>query len=202
MDDAFSAAPEGDEDDEMAEDDAEDDDTKEAETPNNDTDTAAATPIAETPLETPEIEAPSTILPHAPAASSGLANPPITATTESAAQSDAATPAEVQTSASHALPSNAIELTNVAPAHAEEGRGDLGTADVGMEVHVPDPATRTEPATESPAKGDEDVVMEEEKGEIPVETDAGLVHGEMDPPERALAIEGGDHPPAEVEKES
>ena len=168
------------------------DDTKEGETPGVETDTAAATPIAETPLETPDSEAPVPAFPHAPTASSGLANPPITATTESAAASNAPTPNQEN---HHSLPSNAIELTNTAPGHTEEGQGDLGGTDVGFEVHVPEAGA---PTSGSP-KGGEDMDMDGSK-EPPVESDAGLVHGEMDPPVAELAVEGGDHPPPEVEE--
>ena len=202
----------------MDEDQADDDEDK-PDTPLPDT--AQATPAAETPLETPtlelqtpEVESPSVPIsanPNAPALSSSLAGPPLTAATLAPSGSEATTPAAdaatpgqtdgaVSTPAADAsgqtdkpLPGNAIEVRNVAPGHTEEGQGDLGGTETAVEVHAPEPI--------APAAAAEDVEMADgEKSEaVPVSEDAGLVHGEMEPPVPELAVTEGDHPPAEVE---
>lgn len=179
--------PDGDDDD-MGDGDGLDD---QVETPLDET----ATPLGETPLATPDLESGPTGLSHAPLLSSGLANPPLTAalSSDSATQDNGMSDADAVRD-QPPVPSNAIEMANTAPGHTEEGQGDLGEGEVHLEVNVHQNA----PTAGSISQQD-DVVM---GGDTPaaLENDAGLVHGEMEPPEGELAVTEGDHPPAEVEK--
>lgn len=152
------------------------------------------TPMEGTPLPTPASELPALPHPNAPVTSSGLANPPLTAT--SPAASPSATTEDVTPVVNVGIPSNAVEMSNTAPGHTEEGQGDLGGQDVHMEVNATEVAT----VQEMGQAVSEDVAMGEEDP-LPVQTDEGLVHGEMDPPRPEMNVEGGDHPPPEVEKE-
>jgi len=196
LDESFSQVGDGEDDDEAMDEDVQDDEEKDADTPAAGA-TGLSTPAVETPLETPYSEVPASNL-SVPIESSSLSHPPINAKTPSAPTSIAATPAPE--AAVDPIPSNAIELTNVAPGHTEEGTGDLGE-EAGMEVHVHE--------SEAVSAADEDVVMGESEGQeakkdeekVPVNDDEGLVHGEMEPPVPALAVTEGDHPPPEVEKE-
>jgi hypothetical protein len=70
---------------------------------------------------------------------------------------------------SDSIPSNAIEMVNAAPGHAEEGLGDLGNS--GMEVHLP-------------SERDAGVAVDGEA------KDEGLVMGEMEPPAEAMEVDG------------
>lgn len=226
MDEAFSPAQDGDDDDEQMDEDQADDDEDKPDTPLPDT--AQATPTAETPLETPtleaqtpEVETPSVPIsanPNAPVLSSSLAGPPLTA--DSRTPSGGTTPAADVTThdqpvdstttvagadttgqTEQALPGNAIEVTNVAPGHTEDGHGDLGGNDIVVEVHAPEPAVPAAAAEDvEMADGEESkAVPEGETEAVPISEDAGLVHGEMEPPVPELAVTEGDHPPAEVE---
>lgn len=200
MDEAFSQVADGDDDDEAMDEDAQDDDDKDAETPAPGA-TGVSTPAVETPLETPESEVPPSFNPAAPAEPSSLSHPPINAETPSAPLSSAVTPASVEASGD-SIPSNAIEVTNVASGHTEEGTGDLGK-EAGIEIHVHEPETALAVTDEDVAmgKGEEPDVKKGEE-DVPVKEDEGLVHGEMEPPIPALEVTEGDHPPAEIEKEA
>jgi len=197
LDEAFSQVPDGEDDDEAIDEDGQDEEDKDADTPAAGP-TGPSTPAIETPLETPELELALPTNPAAPNEPSSLSKPPINAETPSAPPSIAVTPAPVEAADSaDPIPSNAIELTNVAPGHVEEGTGDLGN-EAGMEVHVPE----AEAAPTSAPAVDEDVTMDGgDEPQVPVTEDAGLVHGEMEPPIAALAVTEGDHPPPEMEKE-
>lgn len=83
------------------------------------------------------------------------------------------------------LPSNAIELSNTAPTHAEAGQGDLGSSGPGMEVRLPELG--------------EEISMDVEATAVPEEKDEGLVMGEMEPPEVEMGVVGGDEGPPELE---
>jgi hypothetical protein len=102
---------------------------------------------------------------------------------------------EAEASDAHtAIPSNAIEMTNTAPNHVEDGSTAHG-GEVGIELTqapsdqtMPIPAeSKSEPvalAVGSLGQNEEKMDIDEpivEKGEAPVE-DAGLVMGEMAPP--------------------
>ncbi|WWC66356.1 uncharacterized protein I206_100257 [Kwoniella pini CBS 10737] len=88
------------------------------------------------------------------------------------------------------IPSNAIEISNVAPSSTEVGLGTIATS---------------EPTFEIESRAAEDVSEEKMEIEKPTpkeveDDDKGLIHGEMDAPVQALEVEGGDVP-KEVEKE-
>ena len=72
-----------------------------------------------------------------------------------------------------AIPSNAIEVSNTAPGHVEQGDGDLGTGEATIELQAG--------ATGGDIEMDEVVEQrEEELDDLP--PDQGLVMGEMDVP--------------------
>lgn len=90
-------------------------------------------------------------------------------------------------------PANAIEITNTAPGHTEDGTGALG-GEAGIELsrpeHSPVPPAALTDAVAAPVEvgslGQNEDKMdvdepEVQKGEAP-EEDAGLVMGEMKPP--------------------
>ncbi|WWC86209.1 uncharacterized protein L201_001082 [Kwoniella dendrophila CBS 6074] len=97
----------------------------------------------------------------------------------------------------NSIPSNAIEMTAVAPTSTESGLGTIATNEPTIELE-------TRPSEDAPllATGDEEKMeIEEETVTKQVEEDdKGLVHGEMDAPTKALEIEEADVP-KEVEKE-
>ena len=216
----FTPGPDGDEElDEGEGDGAEDVADEEDDGPGTETPaaTGSVTPAVETPrAETPDGEAippPLSAFSNATALPSALSAPPLTAasTTPSAAESPAP------------LPTNAIEMSNTAPIHTEEGLGDLGHGEAGVEIRAPEkkggedvemgPADGEEPPKETPLESESKegdpldgapapvvapVVAPAE--DAPPTADEGLVMGEMQPPEPGLVVEGGDHPPPEIEK--
>jgi hypothetical protein len=105
---------------------------------------------------------------------------------------------------------NAVEITNTAPGHTEEGLGEAGQAGSIIEMKVPEvengPAEPAAPlaTVDTAAAVDGDVTMEgaqpeAAKSEEPLVEDEGLVTGEMEPPQPELAVQGGDHQPLESE---
>ncbi|ORX37977.1 hypothetical protein BD324DRAFT_411915 [Kockovaella imperatae] len=117
---------------------------------------------------------------------------PDTVDSEGRSLADASTPLEPAGSAAitHTeIPSNAMEISNVAPGHTEEGQGDLGTSDAGIAVKLPEPATGDVEMGEAPANA--------EVADSAPRVDEGLVHGESNLPEGL----GDGAPPPEVEKQ-
>jgi hypothetical protein len=110
-------------------------------------------------------------------------NPTEDAKTPLASQPEPPIPASTTPAPSHtsdAIPSNAIEMVNAAPGHAEEGLGDLGTS--GMEVHLP------QEVNHGAAKLTQSTEVEE--GETAGGKDEGLIMGELEPPDEAMAVDG------------
>ncbi|WVR05852.1 hypothetical protein IAU60_002878 [Kwoniella sp. DSM 27419] len=151
------------------------------------------------------------------------AEPTVGASVKASAETDG-----TQDEASHeavipphqAIPSNAMDITNVAPQATETGLGEVTNAEGGIEIHTRPAEEAVQAVTEEAPVADEamDVdaaaVAKEEPvqseataapaqaEETPLEKDEGLVMGEMEPPAEVaeLAVEGGDQPPAEVEQ--
>jgi len=112
----------------------------------------------------------------------------------------------------HELPSNAIELSNSAPGHTEDGSGDLGEGGT-MEVTRPEAAEKEEMEVDEPVEQVEagpyetsaqaEAALQETEsgaGEPEVdERDPGLVMGEMEAPEKELEVVGEEKQPPEVE---
>ena len=99
----------------------------------------------------------------------------------------------------HEIPSNAIEITNTAPGHTEQGEGDLGGSVAGVEIHRPDAATGGDvdmaESKEDATMSAPDDGMTGEDGEVPMR-DEGLVMGEM---ETHAELNDG-RPPPDVEQ--
>ncbi|WVQ97238.1 hypothetical protein IAU59_004348 [Kwoniella sp. CBS 9459] len=118
----------------------------------------------------------------------------------------------------HEIPSNAIEVSNVGPQSTESGLATVGTTEEGVEIEMrpAEEAVHAQPVQEdeqmdidaAPAVEPELAVAAEgaelpaARAATPVEKDEGLVMGEMElPTDKAeLKVDGGDHPPAEVEQ--
>ena len=98
------------------------------------------------------------------------------------------------------IPSNAIEMTNTAPVHTEQGTGDLGVGGAGAvefvqgESHVESaPSAEKGEGGDGPDGGDGMDVDVDEETAVPdagvaPETDAGLVMGEMHPEVKELEM--------------
>ncbi|WWD17909.1 hypothetical protein CI109_102354 [Kwoniella shandongensis] len=156
-----------------------------------------------TPLETPDTEvAPPSLEPIVSAIAETTVEQtpaPAPATTTDEPTHEAPIPPHTE------IPSNAIEITNTTPFHTEAGKADVGSTEPGIEITTRHEEDVVPEAVAEPVKQDEKMDVEEEAQppatETPIEKDEGLVMGEMEPPVPALAVEGGDVPPSEVEKE-
>ena len=90
------------------------------------------------------------------------------------------------------IPSNAIEISNIAPGHTEQGTGDLGGTGPGVEMHVAEPPS----GDVDMLGGGEGLATEPAVAADPPAADEGLVHGEMEQPKE---MDDG-APPPEVER--
>ena len=80
------------------------------------------------------------------------------------------------------MPSNAMEISNIAPGHTEQGEGDLGGSVAGVEIHLPEAAGGDVEMAESKVQVDMsalDAGVTTEDSAMP-ERDEGLVMGDME----------------------